>query len=395
MGHAPLAMAAKTPAPKTDDRGLRIINTKHYELHTDLDNPLAYEMARRMDVMYEEYEKRMSEFKPAKDAPPLLAYLFTHESDYLSLTKAAGRNTGGMFVSGPHPLLAAFLEGQGRDALRRTIQHEAFHQFAYFTISKNLPAWLNEGLAQLFEEGIWTGRTFWLGQVPPRRLRQLRADAKTHALVEFNKFLAVSPEEWINNLNSNAERGAVYYNQAWAMVYFLTEGGRADYHKKFVDYLMKLHNGEDADAAFKEAFNNDPQGFQDAFSQWGGRLKASPEATMIEQEDVLGDMLTALGPKSNAARNMASFRSAVEGRELQLTYTRGNVQWKTSDRPQCYFADPNGQAYSSQNLYFQASRGAPFPDIVCRPGPSIQLRTHFYQGGKRIEHEVLIESIGR
>ena len=78
----------------------------------------------------------------------------------------------GVFM--PHRrLLAAFVEGVGRDGVRRTLQHEAFHQFAHETFGPNVPVWLDEGLAQVFEEAVWTGNGFVVGQVPPRRVRQL------------------------------------------------------------------------------------------------------------------------------------------------------------------------------------------------------------------------------
>src|ERR1700722_3484260 len=49
----------------TDEKGaakLRVIHTKHYEIHTDLDTALVVELSERMDVMYEQYVAAMSEF---------------------------------------------------------------------------------------------------------------------------------------------------------------------------------------------------------------------------------------------------------------------------------------------------------------------------------------------
>ena len=68
------------------------------------------------------------------------------------------KNTGGVFMSGRN-LLASFLGDLGRDSLRRTLQHEAFHQFAHTVISPDTPVWLNEGLAQVFEEGSGRARS--------------------------------------------------------------------------------------------------------------------------------------------------------------------------------------------------------------------------------------------
>jgi hypothetical protein len=374
---------------------LRVIHTKHYEIHTDIESAFATELAHRMDVMYEEYEKRLKDFRPPKNAPALPAYLFTHEDDYLAFTEGRAVHTGGLFVVTPErSFLAAFLNGQGRDQLRRTLQHEAFHQFAYAAISKDLPIWLNEGLAQIFEEGIWTGQNFLLGQVPPRRIRQLKADSKDHTLVDFKKFLAITPKEWSANLTADIEKGATYYNQAWAMVHFLAESGRPEYVSLLANYLKKLHNGEDPEAAFNQTFASNITEFQDQFARWTTTLKPTPEATVLERQDTLGDFLVALDKDKKHFTDMTQFRNTIVGHGYKLTYTRGAIKWSTSDTPQVYFANLKGQLYSPAELYFQRA-AAPLPDIVCHATPQFQLRSHFYKGEKEIEHEVLIEIVGR
>src|SRR5437763_16402672 len=118
----------------------------------------------------------------------LEVYLFQSRGDDISFPGNRIQSSGGVFMPAKHTL-AAFLEGQGHDGLRRTLQHEAFHQFAFSAISPDLPIWLNEGLAQLFEEALWTGNGFMLGQVPPRRIRQMKADIDAHRLIPFKTFL--------------------------------------------------------------------------------------------------------------------------------------------------------------------------------------------------------------
>src|SRR5947207_3938805 len=167
----------------------------HYIVHTDVDSELARDLARRLDAMYEEYARRLVEFAPPHpDQQKFEVYIFAKRADYLKFTDNRFPNTGGIFMS-ERNTLAAMLEGQGRDALRRTLQHEAFHQFAYSAIGPNLPVWLNEGLAQIFEEGIYDGRDFRIGQIPPRRVRQLQSDIEQRQLFEFRSFMALSDKQ--------------------------------------------------------------------------------------------------------------------------------------------------------------------------------------------------------
>ena len=198
-------IATCVAAPPAD---LRTVATAHYVIHTDIpDAALVEDLGRRMDVMYDQYAEQLRDFHPAADAPPFTADLFLHRDRYAALTRFAGPNSGGVFVAGRRPFLAAYLDGQDRDPLRRTLQHEAFHQFAYFTISRRLPVWLNEGLAQVFEEGIWAGDHFLLGQVPPRRVRQLQVDLDHHKLAPLDKFLATTPQAWSDTLRRDALAG--------------------------------------------------------------------------------------------------------------------------------------------------------------------------------------------
>src|SRR5690242_7487363 len=95
---------------------LRVITTRHYEMHTDLSDELVRDFAERMDAMYEEYARRLSEFKPPADAQSLPVYLFNKQADYIAFTHS--EHTAGVFWPGENSYLASFLEGQGREQMR-------------------------------------------------------------------------------------------------------------------------------------------------------------------------------------------------------------------------------------------------------------------------------------
>src|SRR5688500_8068838 len=186
---------ACTPARGQADRA-RQFETRHYRVWTDLELELAKDLCARMDAMYDEYARRFATIAssiPSDEKHEVR--IFARREDYVRYTQDRLPGSGGIFIS-DRRLLAAFLEGQGADELRRTLQHEAFHQFAFTAIGPNVPVWLNEGIAQVFEEAIWTGRGFLVGQVPPRRVRQLRQDIAEQQLIDFRKLLAMTDEQW-------------------------------------------------------------------------------------------------------------------------------------------------------------------------------------------------------
>src|SRR6266536_995878 len=65
---------------------LRTVQSKYYLLHSDLDDALLYDLGTRMDAMYAEYSRRLSDFDLREDRKPLDAYLFAKKSDYTALT---------------------------------------------------------------------------------------------------------------------------------------------------------------------------------------------------------------------------------------------------------------------------------------------------------------------
>jgi hypothetical protein len=384
------SLAADVPA------NFSVLRTKYYRIHTDLDRELAEDLARRMDAMYDEYQRRLSAFTREKAGPPLEVYLFRRQQDYLRFTGERWRNSGGVFMASRN-LLAAFLEGQGRDALRRTLQHEAFHQFAALAISPEMPVWLNEGMAQLFEEGIWTGDGFWLGQVPPRRVRQLEEDIKKQRLVRFDKLMAITPEQWSSTLADDHGAGATQYNQSWAMVHFLVQArdaaGKEKYRGRLVQMLQQLHNGRSGREAFEAAFSTNVKGFQDRFVEYARALEPTPEASMIERQEVLADFVIELKNKGRTFHRMSDLRETAVRANFTLRYSDRGMSWQTDPNVATYFSDIKGRPLGPNELYFADRRGAALPDIICRASDRLQLRTRFHPVvGKKFEHEVLIES---
>lgn len=373
---------------------LRVLQCDHYRIHTDLEASLAQELAQRMDSMFGEYSRRLADYRAPEPSGRLEVYLFARRADYLNLVGNQYANSGGIFMPG-RQLLAAFLEDQGRDGLRRTLQHEAFHQFAYVAIRPDLPVWFNEGLAQLFEEGIWDGRRFWMGQVPPRRVRQLRSDVQSGRLIDFRTFMHMTHDEWTDRLAENADAGVTQYNQSWAMMQFLAfyvVDGQPAYRQRLVQLLKLLREDHDFDEAFAQAFSSNIDGFQDRFLEFAAELRPTAEAALIEQQDVLGDLLSELSRRGRTYVTVDAFRRELIDGQYRLQYSKGPIRWQTDDDASIYFRDFDGTWLRADQLHFRINPGAPLPDIIRRYGDRMQLRTTFYPAGQRIEHEVVVEN---
>lgn len=387
-----VALCTVWPSPRAVAE-MRPLNTPHYRILTDLQPRLAEDLALRMEAMYREYSLRLTDFNP-QNADKFQVYLFQKRRDYAVYTQDKLLTTGGIFIPSRN-LLAAFLDGQGRDGLRRTLQHEAFHQFAHACFGRNMPVWLNEGIAQVFEEGIWTGKQFMIGQVPPRRLRQLELDLKERRWLPFREFVSLDETRWGKDL-ADARTSAARYDQAWAMTHFLIfatdDAGQPRYRTRMIVMLKSINQGQKPSDAFVDAFSDNFEGFEQRFMEYARTLRPSREATFLEYQGVLADMLIMLDKEGQRFDDIDEFRAYLTDGRMRLRYTKGDVQWSTATDPMTYFRDAAGRLMQRDQLYFSLRGGAPLPDIVCRPIDGLQFRTIFHDAADRPDHETIIET---
>jgi hypothetical protein len=374
---------------------LRLLHGEHYRIHTDLDRALAEDLAKRMDAMYEEYSRRLaSTFDVDHAGDKADVYLFAKRQSYLDFTNNKMSNAGGIAMPESRTV-ASEVEHNGRDGLRRCLQHEAFHLFAHEVIHPDMPPWLNEGLAVMFEEGIWTGRMFILGQVPPWRVRQLQQDINSGRLIDFETMLNLELQEWNQTLDADKKLGSLNYNQAWAMCHFLvyaTENGQPKYRARFLDLLQRIKSGTKPMAAFKQSFSANIPGFQARFVQWAKQLKATPEAAIIERQTTLADMLVRFRQQGKSFDSLEDFKTTLVKGSYQMQYMRNDVKWTSDPDPRVYFRTLDGRSYNTDEMYFDTRSGAPISDLVCSPVGQLKLRTRFYDLPKgSIEHETLVE----
>jgi hypothetical protein len=380
-------------AAESVQQGMRVYQTDHYRLFTDVDEDLARDLSKRLDAMYDEYARRLNAFGQPTDKL-FDVHVFSKRIDYMRFIDDRVPNSGGVFIPARN-VLAAYLEGQGRDALRRTLQHEAFHQFAHGVISDKLPPWINEGIAQLFEEGIWTGSRFIIEQVPPRRIRQLQLDMQKRTLVPFDEFIEVDHQSWARTMRDR-ETGATQYNQSWAMVHFLVYATKADgtpaYRQRFFDMLKSIQAGTEPKKAFLDHFGDNFAGFQKRFVEYANRLAPSREATYAENVEVLADMMIEL--KENEQYGFDSFdrfKTHVREGGYQLHYTKGLLRWSSNPDVSLYFQDLEGRPLPATQMGFVQDRNSPLPALLARPPGGLEYKTRFYTGvDGKIEREILV-----
>lgn len=236
---------------------LKNYKSNYYLILTNVEKKEVVAFGRHMDKVFAEYQRRFAGFRP-RNTGPMPLYLFRTQDQYIAFMARHGlsaQNSGGMFFIAPTAQgLATWIDGRSRSETFEVLQHEGFHQFAYNYFGASLPVWVNEGMAQYFEDGIIVGDTMKLGLVNARRLAVVQSAISDDRAVPFDELVGMSYERWGSTLNHDPARAALNYAQAWNVVYFLVHGDGEKYRNAFVRYLNLISKGEDSNAAFRAAF---------------------------------------------------------------------------------------------------------------------------------------------
>ncbi|HYO11020.1 MAG TPA: DUF1570 domain-containing protein [Tepidisphaeraceae bacterium] len=267
---------------------------RHYVIHTDLAGDELREAELRMARMAEEYHRRTRGFAGQVNQK-LPFYLFRRKEDYLAAGGMEG--SAGFFNPGNDTLMAIAGEQVSADTWH-VVQHEGFHQFARFVIGGRLPIWVNEGMAEYFAEGLFTGDSFVTGIVPPARLARIKKLVRAKQYRPFRQMLPLAHADW------NAQLTQANYDQAWAMVHFLAhaEGGR--YQEPFVNFMRAIGRGQPWERAWLDHFGP-ADGFEARWADWWNALEADASVALYARATVQ----TLTSTLARAAAQRQRFRS--------------------------------------------------------------------------------------
>lgn len=369
---AALAFCLNAVASVDADPPLRLVKhtTRHYSLFTNLPSGEAAYFGRHMDAAFDQYSKQFREFKSNSNRPMSL-YLFRTREQYLRHIQGHGinaANTGGIFFIRENIRgLATWVHGQPRSRTLSVLQHEGFHQFAFDRFESRLPVWANEGLAQLFEDGVLVGKRMVFGLGNARRIERVKRAIKSGAAIDFDKMLNMSDKQWRSAVIAGGERSALLYDQAWSMAYYMvsTRKKRSD---AFAKYLKLLGKGRGSDTAFEQVFGQNMAAFRRGWQKFA--LETEPDAvnTAAERLEFLGRGLIMLRERGEKMPlNISELRARLQRYRFRLQVSsHGNVtEYNAEDEENFYFRHPNG---TRGKFIVRKSFDRKFPPTITAPG---------------------------
>ncbi len=145
-----------------------------------------------------------------------------------------------------------------RSRLFQRLYHEAFHAYlntwVYPAGEFEVPLWLNEGLAQIFETAIFELGELRVGHADEDRLKAIRTAIQKNTLLPLKELLRSSPAQFqVAHRSAPAMQVSDrHYLASWGLSFYLTFDRKVLGKKAMDDYVRSLKRGTDPLLAFQE-----------------------------------------------------------------------------------------------------------------------------------------------
>lgn len=355
--------------------------SKHYNVNTDVERDLAKRIASHMDLVYGEYANRMEDFRGASDRMNL--FLFRTQQGYIEFLRGHGmnaQNTAGLFFVRPELSgLATFIEGQSRAQMYSVLQHEGFHQFAFFRISPHLPIWANEGIAEYFAEAVMVGGALRTGRASAPRIRRVVHAIDDDRVLPFDELLSMSNEQWSRRVVGGQNTVGLMYDQAWSMVHFLVHKND-DLRKAFMTYLRQIHRGASPDDAFHEAFGADasPRSFERHWQEYMLELEPDPITTATMQAEFLAHGVKMLHEQGTRVRAIGTLKEELRKVRFRLVRShQGQVTEISAADDENFKPPPSGRSARPASIKIVPVRDRSIPAEVIINGLEYRIRAQW------------------
>lgn len=200
-------------------RGWEADDSENYiYVYSTKDQPLVRTIMREMESIRKEYERLFPPLREIKTVSTVR--ICKDRAEYFAYGGPPG--SGGYWNSRSEELVFFDYEdvkgegkGSGKADTRIVLYHEAFHQYIHYSTGELPPhTWYNEGTGDFFSGARISGTKVKSIGTNPWRLEAIQRYIESDDITSWQSILQMEQPEFY-------AKAAIYYPQAWSMVYFL------------------------------------------------------------------------------------------------------------------------------------------------------------------------------
>jgi tetratricopeptide (TPR) repeat protein len=343
------ALLSITPAFAHDSATTWVeVRSPHFTVMTDSNARQAAHLADQFERMRAVLHTL---FPSAKvDAPaPIVVIAAKNQASFRALEPAEYLAKGkldlfGYFQPGPEKnYILLRLDGQQEHPFA-TVYHEYTH-FAFSNAAEWMPLWLNEGIAEFFQNTDIHDKDVDLGQPSPDNVLYLRQNR----LIPLPVLFAVDRS---SPYYHEENKGSIFYAESWALVHYLEITGRQNHQDPIGNYAKLLVQKQDPVSAATAAF--------------GDLGKLQRELEMYIRENSFRYFRMASPPVPDVASFQTSTVSATD-----------------ADARRAEFLAHNGRTAEARTLLDAVLKADPDNAVACETLGYMALREHDMEGARK------------
>lgn len=175
--------------------------------------------------------------------------------------------------------------------LFQTLYHEAFHayvgSFVYPPNGKGrsdspgeLPRWLNEGMAQVFETAVFEGGELRIGHAERARLEKAQDALREKEFPPLKEIVTAGRDAFVVTHAGKRPEADRAYVATWALASYLMFNRQVLGTPELDEFVKAVNRGADPLAAFEKLTGQSATDFDKAFHGWLKRLQ--PNGSLLE-----------------------------------------------------------------------------------------------------------------
>jgi tetratricopeptide (TPR) repeat protein len=294
-----LLLLVATPAWARDTAPVWVeVRSQHFSVATDAGEKQGRRVVDQFERMRWVFQKLFP--KANVDPPsPIVVIAVKSQKDVQALEPEAYLAKGqltlaGLFLRAPDKDYVLMRLGADGEHPYSTVYHEYTHLVLG---SDGMPLWLNEGLAEFFQNTEIQDKHVMLGEPSPEDLLYLRQ----HSLIPLPVLFQVDAN---SPYYHEEQKGSVFYAEAWALTHYLEVTDFRDHTNRLGDYLRLVNQHVDPVTAAAQAFGDlkKLQAQLDDYTMHGRYMyfHMNSAGTSVDQSTVTVTPLTA--PQTDALR---------------------------------------------------------------------------------------------